>query len=430
MNIRLFTENIFKSSKKFPAPKKVFFGWWIAIGGSIAMAIQSGINFHGFGNFIIPLEDEFGSNRTVTSAIFSFARLEQGVIGPVEGWLVDRVGPRKMMLIGIPLMSVGWIILSRVDTLLAVFFVYVGVITLGSSMGVGMPCATAVANWFKLKRGMAFGIMWAGVGVGGLLVPGIGWVIDSFGWRNASVVIGIGVLLLGLPIAALMRHKPEPYGYLPDGVEKSETNLEDDGENMSQTREFSASQALRTSSFWYLAASIGVRSLVSGGIGLHLIAYFIGLGMTPVGAAALAGSVGLMSIPGRFGLSVLGDYFNRRYVMVISLGMMSGVMLLMSTATSIASVIPALFAYAVAQGGIAVIPQSLIADYFGRKSYATIQGFRSSVQMIGIISGPILAGLVYDSTGSYQLAFYMFAVASLIAMFLAILAKPPKQKST
>ena len=189
-------------------------------------------------------------------------------------------------------------------------------------------------------------------------------------------------------------------------------------------------QALRTSSFWYLAASIGVRSLVSGGIGLHLIAYFIGLGMTPVGAAALAGSVGLMSIPGRFGLSVLGDYFNRRYVMVISLGMMSGVMLLMSTATSIASVIPALFAYAVAQGGIAVIPQSLIADYFGRKSYATIQGFRSSVQMIGIISGPILAGLVYDSTGSYQLAFYMFAVASLIAMFLAILAKPPKQKST
>ena len=179
-----------------------------------------------------------------------------------------------------------------------------------------------------------------------------------------------------------------------------------------------------------MAASIGVRSLVSGGIGLHLIAYFIGLGMTPVGAAALAGSVGLMSIPGRFGLSVLGDYFNRRYVMVISLGMMSGVMLLMSTATSIASVIPALFAYAVAQGGIAVIPQSLIADYFGRKSYATIQGFRSSVQMIGIISGPILAGLVYDSTGSYQLAFYIFAVASLIAMFLAILAKPPKQKST
>ena len=96
---------------------------------------------------------------------------------------------------------------------------------------------------------------------------------------------------------------------------------------------------------------------------------------------------------------------------------------------SISSVIPALFAYAVAQGGIAVIPQSLIADYFGRKSYATIQGFRSSVQMIGIISGPILAGLVYDSTGSYQLAFYMFAVASLVAMLLAILAKPPKQKS-
>ena len=120
MKLQFFQKSDFKIPNKFPTPKKMFFGWWIAIGGSIAMAIQSGINFHGFGNFIIPLENEFGSNRTVTSAIFSFARLEQGVIGPVEGWLVDRVGPRKMMLIGVPLMSIGWLVLSRIDTLLAV----------------------------------------------------------------------------------------------------------------------------------------------------------------------------------------------------------------------------------------------------------------------------------------------------------------------
>ena len=164
------------------------------------MSIASGINFHGFSNFIIPLTNEFGWSRTVISAAFSFARLESGLLGPIEGFFVDRIGPRRLMLVGIPLMGIGYILLSRVNSLVAFFLVYILAITLGNSLGMSTPMTTAVANWFNRKRGLAFGIMWSGVGLGGLLVPALGWTIDRFGWRDAAMFVGIGLIVVGVPI--------------------------------------------------------------------------------------------------------------------------------------------------------------------------------------------------------------------------------------
>ncbi len=413
--------------KTAPAKKQGFFyGWWIVIAGGAGMSIASGINFHGFSNFIIPLTNEFGWSRTVISAAFSFARLESGLLGPIEGFFVDRIGPRRLMLVGIPLMGVGYILLSRVNSLAAFFLVYVLAITLGNSLGMSTPMTTAVANWFNRKRGLAFGIMWSGVGLGGLLVPALGWTIDRFGWRDAAMFVGIGLIVVGVPIAAVMRHRPEQYGYYPDGIAPDE----DAPGRPSQpdlSHDFTAREALKTSSFWFLSLSITARSLVSGGIGLHMVPYFIGLGASPVGAAALAGSVGVMSIPGRFGLSTMGDFVDRRYVMAASLAVMTVAIVFMARATSISGVIPALIVFSAAQGGISVIPQSLIAEYFGRRSYATIQGFRSSIQMAGIIVGPIVSGYVFDTTESYTIAFLAFAGASVVSMVLVLFATPPKR---
>ncbi len=394
------------------------------------MAMSSGINFHGFGNFIIPLSKEFGWSRTTVSAVFSLARLEAGFIGPAEGWAVDRMGPRKLMLVGIPLMGIGFVLLSQVSGLFTFMLVYILGITLGNSLGMHVPASAAVANWFNKKRGLAFGIMWSGVGLGGLLVPALGWAIDTYGWRDASIFVGVLVILVGFPIAALMRHRPEQYGLLPDGEKvpkqsPKEAALLIDGEDA----DFTAREALQTSSFWYLSLSIMARSLVTGGVGLHLVPYFIGLGANPIEAATYAGSVGVISIPGRFGLSYLGDYFNRRYMMAISLLFMTVSIVLLATADSLSSSIPGLIAYSISQGGISVIPQAIIADYFGRKAFATISGFRSSIQMVGIIIGPVVSGFVYDKTGSYEGAFLGFAAASIVSMFLVIMAFPPTRRN-
>ena len=393
------------------------------------MAMSSGINFHGFGNFIIPLSKEFGWSRTTVSAVFSLARLEAGFIGPVEGWAVDRLGPRKLMLVGIPVMGLGFIFLSQVSGLFTFMLVYILGITLGNSLGMNVPASAAVANWFNRKRGLAFGIMWSGVGLGGLLVPALGWAIDVYGWRDASIYVGIFVIFVGVPVAALMRHRPEQYGFLPDGqIIPQKISNGKLGENEDFEVEFTAREALQTSSFWFLSLSIMARSLVTGGVGLHLVPYFVGLGASPIEAAAYAGSVGVISIPGRFGLSYLGDYFNRRYMMAISLLFMTLSIVLLATADSLSSSIPGLVAYSISQGGISVIPQSIIADYFGRKAFATISGFRSSIQMLGIIVGPVVSGLVYDRTGSYEWAFLGFAAASIVSMLLVLMALPPSPR--
>ena len=407
----------------------IFYGWWICLGGAFVMAMSSGINFHGFGNFIIPLSREFGWSRTTVSAIFSFARLEAGFIGPAEGWVVDRIGPRKLMLLGIPLMGLGFILLSRVNGLTTFLLVYLFGVTLGNSVGMHTPASTAVANWFTKKRGLAFGIMWSGVGIGGLLVPALGWAVEELGWRQASVVVGICVIFIGIPVASLMRHRPEPYGMLPDGIKVTDEGLDAKKRKLAPdlSRDFTAKQALQTSSFWYLSLSIMSRSLVSGGVGLHLVPYFVDLGATPITAATYAGSVGVMSIPGRFGLSYLGDYINRRYMMVASLVLMTGAIILLARAESISDAIPAIIVYSISQGGISVIPQSLIADYFGRRAFATISGFRSTIQMVGIIIGPVVSGYMYDRTGSYESAFMAFSVASVVSLILVFFAYPPKR---
>ena len=408
----------------------MFYGWWIVIAGGLGMSITAGINFHGFGNFIIPLTNEFGWNRTTISGLFSLARMESGLLGPLEGWLVDRVGPRRLMIFGIPLMGVGYILMSRVNSLAAFFFVYIFAITLGNSLGMSTPMAAAVANWFNRKRGLAFGIMWSGVGLGGFFVPAVGWLIAAYNWRIASIVIGVFIIVMGIPIAALMRHRPEPYGYMPDGEEPDTDDETGEVRRRQQpdlSQDFTAREALMTSSFWYLTLSIAARSLVSGGVGLHLVPYFVDLGASDVFAATLAGAVGVLSIPGRFGLSAVSDYLNRRYVMAVSLFLMTIAIVFMARATSVTQVLPFLVLYAAAQGGISVIPQSLIAEYFGRRAYATIQGFRGTIQMIGIIIGPLVSGYVFDTTGSYEWAFMGFGAASLISLGLVLLMRPPKR---
>ena len=415
-----------KSKRK----RGMFYGWWIVIAGGLGMSITAGINFHGFGNFIIPLTNEFGWNRTTISGLFSLARMESGLLGPLEGWLVDRVGPRRLMIVGIPLMGIGYILMSRVNSLAAFFFVYIFAITLGNSLGMSTPMAASVANWFNRKRGLAFGIMWSGVGLGGFFVPAVGWLIAAYNWRIASIVIGVFIIVMGIPIAALMRHRPEPYGYMPDG-EEPDTDDETGAVRIRQqpdlSQDFTAREALMTSSFWYLTLSIAARSLVSGGVGLHLVPYFVDLGASDVFAATLAGAVGVLSIPGRFGLSAVSDYLNRRYVMAVSLFLMTIAIVFMARATSVTQVLPFLVLYAAAQGGISVIPQSLIAEYFGRRAYATIQGFRGTIQMIGIIIGPLVSGYVFDTTGSYEWAFMGFGAASLVSLGLVLLMRPPKR---
>ena len=404
---------------------KFFYGWYIVIAGSLAMALSSGINYHGFGNLFLPLSKEFGWSRTRISTVFSLARLENGILGPIDGYLIDKFGPRIVILVGVPIMSVGYILLSKVDSFLSFSLVYILGVTVGSGT-LHTPIQTAVANWFNKKRGLAFGVMWSGVGIGGLLVPFYGWLIQAYGWRDTSIIIGFVILLVGVPCGILMRHNPYQYGDYPDGMKPSNDTEEDLIHHDDES--YTVKEALSTSSFWLLTMATGLRILVTSGVSLHLVPFFVDLGISPVAAAGFAGSVGIMSIPGRFGLSTIGDYINKRYILVICMLCLSLGVFLLSIMDSLTGVILALILYSSSQGGSAVIPNALMADYFGIKHYGTIMGFRSILVTFGVIAGPIISGATFDNYGSYKYAFMFFAFINLIAFVMVIFSLPPKRK--
>ena len=398
------------------------------------MALGGGINFYGFSAFFVPLSEEFGWSRSVLSGVFALSRLEGGLLGPVEGWLIDRFGPRKLMLIGIPLMGFGFILLSQVNSLFTLYVVYILAITFGGGLGTFAPAGAAVANWFVKKRGTALGVIMSGVAIGGgLLLPLIGWWITRFGWRHAAVAAGIFIIALGIPIASIMRHRPEQYGQLPDGEDPSneiddstsQEKLNTANSNSVAPLEFTAREAIKTSAFWFLGASLSVRSLTTTGITIHFVAMMVDRGFSLTLGSTLLGLVAMISVIGRVGLPSIGDKLDKRYLMAITYVVMGISMVGMAYAQSTLWVFILLFIYSVTYGGIIVLPLALQAEYFGRYSFATVRGVMNTVQTSGMLAGPIFAGVVYDLTKSYDIAFIGFGIASFLAALLIIGAKRP-----
>ena len=392
--------------------KHLFYGWWIVIGATLGWALNGGVYFYGFGTFFLPLQSTFGVGRAAISGAISLSRMETGLLGPIGGFLVDRFGPRRIMLFGVALQGTGFILLSQVTTIYQFYVVFVLLVAFGGGLGFAQPLMAAVANWFIRRRGLAFGIATSGIGLGGFIVPGLAWIITTYGWRVAFVFSGLTTWAVGIPIALLMRHRPEQYGYLPDGAAPQEVD-------------FTARQALKTSAFWLLGVAFALRVMVSGSMVIHLVPFMQDSGIS-TGIAALAlGSLAVTSVVGRLGFGWLGDRFGRKQMVMLALVLMTLSMFVVSLATATWHIAVFFVLYAPAYGGLASMMHALRGDYFGRTAFATITGFMSTLMAAGTIIGPFFAGYVYDTTGSYRIAFATFAFASLLSLALIAVVRRP-----
>lgn len=421
---------------------RVFYGWWIVGSGFFAMMISTGVGFHGVSALVLPLEREFGWSRSAIAGAFSVARVESGVLGPLSGWLTDRLGPRKMMVGGSFLTAAGFILLAHVSTLPMFYVVFIGGVAIGTSVGFSTPVAAAVTNWFDRKRGRAFGLMWAGHGMSGIIVFLLVAMIGAWGWRHAVTVAGIATLATGLATATLLRRRPEDYGMLPDGGPPTGSDAAPAGSKpLSRTRlaaqaertgnEYQASEALRAPAFWFIAASSSVRQLATAGVSIHFVALLAGpfspIGVSESVAAALFAVMTVTSNVGRIGMSWMGDFLSKRHLIALGMAAMTVALVVMALSTGLVTFVPAALILGVGWGGVSTLPNILRADYFGRTSYATIQGWSQLVQMGGMLAGPLVAAALYDRTQSYVVAFLVFAVASFIGMLLILAARPPRR---
>src|SRR3990172_671021 len=201
---------------KMKPRRKLFYGWWMVVASIFMHFVGGGLFYYGFTVFFNPIRNTFGWTAAVTSVAFSLQRLESGLLGPVAGFLVDRVGPRRMMLAGWSIGGLGFLLMSRIDSLWAFYGAFV-VIAFGMSFASGIVMNTAIANWFTRQRSRALALTFLGPGLSGTLVPLLAFFIDKLGWRETLTYAAFALWGVGIPLSLVMRHKPARYGYLPDG---------------------------------------------------------------------------------------------------------------------------------------------------------------------------------------------------------------------
>jgi len=413
--------------------RALFYGWWIVLASCLAAAVGSSFAMNSTSIFFPLLEEEFGWSRAAISAGLAIGRAEAGVIGPMEGYLVDRWGPRLAMLTGMGILGLGLLLFSQVNSLLSFYLVFFLVIALGHGLGAQVAPSVAVANWFRRRRGLAYGIFRSGPGLGGFFLLLVSFLVVALGWRQTVVVMGFITLAVGLPMALVMRTRPEDYGYLPDGaaLETPQPSrvLGEGAIPAHPPREephFTVGQALRTSRFWLLGISIGLRVAVTTAVTLHLVVMLVDRGIAFTLAGALLGTVEVVSIVGRLGLGWLGDYLDRRRLMMGALVLLGASVFLMGQTADLRLFVPATLVFALTLGGLASSQDALRADYFGTHSFGAISGFNRSLQTVGGVLGPIMAGLIYDNTHSYHIAFTIFAAAALLSMVCLALCRRPR----
>ena len=408
---------------------QIFYGWWIVLICSILTTYGSSVFYYGFSTFVKPVAEELAWSMTVVSGAFSLFRLEAGIASPLVGYLLDRIGPSKLVFLGGIIMGGGFIYLSYVNTPLhfygAIIFVSFG-FSAFAGIAVGNPL---VGKWFVKKRGNALGIYNATRGLAGLFVPVMAYLIVHYGWRMTLLILGPLTWLIVLPLSFFLKPSPEEYGLLPDGEE-----FEDNFHNANRAIKVATSEreihvparkALTTSAFWILTTCLFTHQITQAAIFVHLIPYLIDKGINPTSAASVVSFIALTSIIGRYGSGWISDRFNRKWLLSILFIMQPISLIFLIRVQNFMDVIPFILLYATAYGGTVVVKAIIVGDFYGRKHYGTIFGFVQGFSTFGSVVGPLMAGFVYDTNGSYQLAFISFAIMmGFTALLISFLKRP------
>lgn len=422
----------------------IFYGWWVAIAGLTYNYYQAGTFWYGFGAFFGPIVDHFGWTRAATSVAFSIQQSETGMFAPFVGYLIDKFGPRRVMVVGTTITGFGFIILSRVNSL-ATLYAAMAILALGMSLGSYIVISACVANWFNRLQGRALAIFTSGAGLAGTLVPLVVFMIDWQGWRTSLVIVGIGTWLIGIPLSLILRKRPEDYGMLPDGDPPGGPTIRPtEGARRPRLRfmtpgprpqqaDFTAREAMRTPSFWLMAATLALGFFAMSGLIVHLIPAQESIGIGRGAAALTVTMLTLLSLVGRWTGGFLVDYLDERHIMSWGYLFQGIGILILAFASEYWHVILFLVFYAPGFGATVPIRVVMQARFFGRKALGTLMGILATMSTMLTIFAPIYVGWIYDVFESYRLAFITLGITSFATIPLLLINRrplPPKTMQT
>jgi MFS family permease len=407
----------------------LFYGWWIVSAGIWIQAITTGLLMQAFGSYVLVMQQEFNWSRTAFSFAFSAQQAESGLLGPLQGWMLDKWGPRAVMTAGMIIFGFGFIAFSQINSLWTFYATFL-MMAVGVSMAGFKSIGATVVNWFHRRRSTAMGIVHVGMGVGGLMVPLVAIALSNYGWRTTAFASGVLVLVFGIPLAQVFRHTPEQYGLRPDG-DVVEDDPAQDGERPAPLEyddrfDFGPREAVRTPAFWLISFGHALGVLVVGTVMVHAVVHMNeSLGYSLTTGASVIALLTTCSIFGNLFGGFVGDRMNKTY---LAAGCMIGsgtAIIMLGWASAFWMVIAFAVIQGVAHGIRGVLMMPIRADFFGRRSFATIMGLSGMIVMFGMMGGPILAGVMADTIGDYRLAFTILGVVVAAGSLCFLLARKP-----
>jgi len=395
------------------------------------MVISTVPLFHAMSLWAVALDREFGWNRTQLGLALTFTRVEGGLMGPLEGYLTDKVGTRRMVLIGLLILGGAFIFFGQIQNLWMFYTAYI-LMALGQGLGSWIPIMTLLTRWFQKGRSMALG--WANMSSRGgalLLIPMIGWAIepDLLGWRLTATVLGIVMIGVAIPISLAIRNQPEDYGLLPDGAkpDPEPAPLANEASNALPIAEedFTASEALRTPAFWLIAFGHGFTSMVILAIMAHLGLLMVDKGYELQDAAFVVSVYTAVAM----GFQLVGGYVGGKIPIRLALAFFTSMQALGVVVLVFADAKSTFYLFAVlfgaGFGGRNPLTVAIRGDYFGSASFGKILGFSTvPMNLLLLIAAP-LVGWMRDVQGDYTDAFLVMVVTNLAGAACFVMAKRP-----
>lgn len=397
---------------------RFFYGWFIVLAAFCIQMIAWGV-FITFGVFFDSFLNDFGWTRATISGAHSLAFMIMGFASIIVGRMGDRFGPRMVMVGCGFLFGAGYLLMSQISAVWQLYLFYGVIVGIGVS-GVDVLLLSTAARWFVKKRGMVSGTVKVGTGAGMLIMPIVAnQLIASYDWRVSYLILGSISLVLIVAAALFLRRDPSQKGLVPYGEEApGADSLNGAG------RSLTLREATGTRQFWVVCVIYLFALFCAQAILIHIAPYALDLGISATNAANILATIGGASIVGRFIMGSAGDRFGHRLAIVICFIILVVALSVLQFARELWMLYLVAVIYGFAHGGVFALVSPLIAELFGLSSHGVIFGIIIFSGTIGGATGPLLAGRIFDVTGSYQLAFLVCAVVIVVALILSLLLRP------
>jgi len=371
-----------------------------------------------FGVFLRPLTMEFDWDRGALSGAFSLHMLVTGGLSILTGKFSDKYGPRLLVTIGGLLAGTGFILLSQITLLWQVYLIW------GLLMGIGgaccfIPVMSTIPRWFAKKRGTAVGLAGIGFSLGGLISPTLAqWLISNYGWQQAFIVLGLIMIVLMVPLAQYMKHSPQRMGISRYGEDLA---TEDNPSPALAARGLSFTEAVKTSRFWLYGLIHFCFLFIIQVIFTHIVSHAVDIGILAIVAASMVSTIAGSSLIGRSFIGIVCDKVGARPALTFCLVMTTSALIWLLFAREIWMLYVFAIIFGVAFGGIAPLQILVLAEFFGLDSLGIIFGTIMLIGTIGGSFGPPVAGAIFDTSGSYSLAFTICVIINVVAVILSLI---------